>query len=247
MEKIVKFAHRLLMEQQWMYLIAFISRLVLVLYGVYQDHIMVVKYTDIDYHVFTDAAQYVTQGFSPYQRATYRYTPLLAWILTPNIYISELFGKVLFVLCDVVAAYLIHKILRLQGLDNYSAKKYSAFWLFNPLPMTVSSRGNAESVLAVLVLAALYYLLKRNLVKAALLYGFSVHMKIYPVALLLQTLLFLQAQKTTKKAEQGQFSILNCFGVAWKRLYRLLSWEVFVFGAMMSLTLFVLNCAFYYM
>ncbi|KAM5157232.1 GPI mannosyltransferase 1 isoform 2-T2 [Mantella aurantiaca] len=247
MEK-TKFPANLLMEQLWMYSIALIVRLALVLYGVYQDQTMVVKYTDIDYHVFTDAARYVTQGFSPYQRTTYRYTPLLAWILTPNIYISELFGKMLFVWCDVVAAYLIYKILRLQGLDYYSAKKYSAFWLFNPLPMAVSSRGNAESVLAVLVLAALYYVLKHDLVKAALIYGFSVHMKIYPVALLLQTVLSLQAQRTKKKEmHNGPFSILKCLGMAWERLERLLNWDVFVFGAIMSLTLLVLNCAFYCM
>lgn len=244
----VKFARCLLREQLWMYSVALIVRLVLVFYGVYQDHTMIVKYTDIDYHVFTDAAQYVTQGFSPYQRTTYRYTPLLAWILTPNIYMSQLFGKVLFVCCDVVAAYLIHRILRLQGLDNYSAKKYSAFWLFNPLPMAVSSRGNAESILAVLVLAALYYELKHNLVKAALIYGFSVHMKIYPVALLLQTVLYLQAQRTKKRKKyKGKFPILIWFGMACDGLQRMLTWDIVVFGSVTSLTLLVLNCAFYHL
>ncbi|XP_072268039.1 GPI mannosyltransferase 1 isoform X2 [Pyxicephalus adspersus] len=168
-------------------------------------------------------------------------------MLTPNIYISKLFGKMFFVWCDVVAAYLIHRILRLQGLDNSLAKKYSAFWLFNPLPMTVSSRGNAESVLAVLVLAALYYALKRDLVRAALVYGFSVHMKIYPAALLLQIVLSLQLQKTKKKQRQKKpLSTLRYFRTAWESLRWLLNWEVFVFGSVMSLTLLTLNCAFYY-
>ena len=130
------------------------------------------------------------QGGSPYLRATYRYTPLLAWILTPNILLSPLFGKFLFAVFDVVTGGLIYALVRPR--TNHSTGLVVSFlWLYNPLPMTVSTRGNAESVMSVLVLLVLYFLEKRKLCLAAVCYGLSVHVKIYPVTYSLPIYLYL--------------------------------------------------------
>ncbi|XP_069814295.1 GPI mannosyltransferase 1 [Dendropsophus ebraccatus] len=231
----------------FMFSMAFLVRMALIIYGVYQDRTMLVKYTDIDYHVFTDAARYITQGSSPYERATYRYTPLLAWMLTPNIYLTDVYGKLLFVCCDLIAAFLIYRILTLQGLDSHASSKYSAFWLFNPLPMTVSSRGNAESVLAVLVLSALYYVKKRHIVKAAFLYGLSVHMKIYPVTYVLPIALSLQTPRTKgNKLNVASGPILKFFTNWWGLFLRLLNWDTLIFGTVCSFTFVALSLIFYF-
>lgn len=73
-----------------------IFRVILILYGEWQDSHMEVRYTDVDYLVFSDAASLMASGDSPYKRTTYRYSPLLAFLLIPNAIIHRSWGKFLF-------------------------------------------------------------------------------------------------------------------------------------------------------
>ncbi|XP_041669673.1 GPI mannosyltransferase 1 [Cheilinus undulatus] len=231
-----------LTEKKVLFTASLFIRLALVIYGDYQDKTMVVKYTDIDYHVFTDAARFITQGHSPYNRSTYRYTPLLAWLLIPNIYLSEVFGKILFIVCDVLSGVLIYRILCLRALSSETVRRVCSLWLLNPLPMGVSSRGNAESILAALVLGTLLCMEVRRLTWAAVLYGLSVHMKIYPITYALPIILTLRKPKSTSEEDQkGLMQRLIVF------IGSFLNRELFLFASLSGGVFGLLTGLFYYM
>lgn len=165
-------------------------RVLLLIYGEWQDRNMDVKFTDVDYHVFDDAAQFVFNKESPYLRATYRYTPLLAWILQPNVIVKE-FGKFLFIIADILTAIVIQQLLLVRKANDKTVGLAMALWLFNPITCTVSCRGNAESVMSLLVNTVLLALMTKQTVIAGLIFGISVHFKIYPITYSLAIFLFL--------------------------------------------------------
>lgn len=156
-------------------------RVLLLIYGAWHDAHLEVKYTDIDYEVFSDGAELVWHGHSPYERQTYRYTPFLALLLTPNAWAHPAWGKMLFAACDLAVGAQLYAILLERRVPRAVARGCAAFWLFNPLSLNVSTRGNAESVVLVLLLASLHVLLHRRAASAGLLLGLAMHMKPYPV------------------------------------------------------------------
>jgi phosphatidylinositol glycan class M len=165
---------------------AILLRVFLLFYGLIQDEYFPLKYTDIDYFVFTDAARYVSRGQSPYLRETYRYTPILAWLLLPTTWPGAAwfsFGKVIFALADIVAGWLIVQVLRSSaggGVTMDRALKFASIWLLNPMVATISTRGSSEGLLCVMVVALLWAILHGHIKWAGVLLGLAVHFKIYP-------------------------------------------------------------------
>lgn len=178
-------------------LIAFVMRVLFFIFGLYQDSNMPLPYTDIDYYVFTDAAKFVSFDKSPFLRATYRYTPLLSWILIPTTFTShELwfsFGKFIFIICDLLTGYI--SMVSLPVKFQY----FSLIWLFNPMVVTISTRGSSESLLTLFVLLSAYFLVKNNgksvfdILISGIMLGISIHLKLYPIIYLPSYLLYIDS------------------------------------------------------
>jgi phosphatidylinositol glycan class M len=157
------------------------ARAIMLAYGVWHDSHLEPRYTDIDYDVFSDGAQLVWNGRSPFERPTYRYTPLLALMLTPNVWLHPAWGKLIFSTADLIIGLQIYRILRARHVPQLVARQCAWAWMFNPLAINVSTRGNAESLVAVLLLTALHALLRRRVTTAAVLLAMAIHLKPYPV------------------------------------------------------------------
>ncbi|ODV80495.1 glycosyltransferase family 50 protein [Suhomyces tanzawaensis NRRL Y-17324] len=189
----------LTLNTKTVFALAVLLRVVFFFYGLYQDEYLPVKYTDIDYLVFSDASKYVYYGLSPYKRETYRYTPLLSWMLIPNAWggVWYHFGKVLFMVCDLITGWIITRLLQnihIKGapLSSNRVSILSSLWLLNPMVITISTRGSSESVLTVMIMASLYFLIvKKSITTSALLLGLSIHFKIYPIIYLSSIMYYL--------------------------------------------------------
>jgi phosphatidylinositol glycan class M len=156
-------------------------------FGELQDVLVDVKYTDIDYYVYTDAAAKVVEGGSPYDRHTYRYSPIIAFMMIPNVVAFASWGKLVFIGFDLLAGVL------LAALHPGSEK----YWLLNPLVINMSTRGSSESLVASLLILTIYLLKKRSTVGAGVVFGLAVHLRIYPIIYALSIYLYTDKSSTT--------------------------------------------------
>ncbi|POW07598.1 hypothetical protein PSTT_08165 [Puccinia striiformis] len=166
-----------------------VLRLGLICYSVYHDNRSSLKYTDIDYQVFSDAARAILSRSgskdsawfgSPYDRATYRYTPLLAFILTPNEFIHPCWGKALFGIADLLIGILLYRLCPSRHTASSHGLLVTLIWLLNPFVMNISTRGSSESLLGVVIIGFLYSARRKKWDAAAILLGVAVHLKLYP-------------------------------------------------------------------
>lgn len=163
-----------MMTQRSVHVYAWVSlciRLILIAVSNVADRYFQVKYTDIDYLVYTDAAHFVYQRQSPFQRVTYRYSPILAWILGPCEWIPW-FGKLLFSIADVICLFPLYYLIvndrtRSKGdktvdtARDARSLKYSSKilwgWTLSPLNVALCTRGSSDALSNLLTLLVLYF------------------------------------------------------------------------------------------
>ncbi len=228
--------------------LAVVVRIALIVFGSFQDAHAEVPYTDIDYQVYSDAARFVCEGETPYARSTYRYTPLLAWLLAPNC-IFPSYGKVLFAVCDILAAVMMLREREEAGVAPAAATQTGQqrrlvpllIWLFSPFTATISTRGSGESLVVCMLVGMVLLLEKGRVVTGAVVYGLAVHWRIFPIVYAPAVLLFLgrENMNTSRKVRgsERRSSRLSAFLAAY------VSVKGVVFGLVSAGVFFALGAA----
>jgi phosphatidylinositol glycan class M len=179
------------------YITAIVIRLAMIVISEILLHQFNFVYTDIDYFVVTDGAKHMIQFESPYNRETYRYTPLLAMLMIPNHIIHQNVGKIIFSLVDVLCGLAIEILLNIQNKTRdkaivYSKGYYEAYinnpfnytvllYLYNPLTINLCTRGSSDCIITFLVLITLVLIEIDLFYLAAFTFGFAIHFKLYPI------------------------------------------------------------------
>lgn len=147
-----------------------------------------------------------------------------------------------FIIFDILVGHLIFSILKCNLYTDRTSKIAALSWLLNPLPMAVSSRGNAESIMAYLVLQTISLLQSRHTALAGLMYALSVHVKIYPVTYAPTIYMFLRCEHLMDEAEitKTHWTHIRSFLLSLRP-----TWNHIKFGSIAGITLGLLTYGFY--
>ncbi|KAK6127174.1 hypothetical protein DH2020_039085 [Rehmannia glutinosa] len=252
---------------QSLFLFSALFRVFLILYGEWQDAHMEVRYTDVDYFVFSDAATLMASGKSPYERSTYRYSPFIAFLLMPNSFLHQSWGKFLFQhqvldFMYLLVGLLIHRILKLRGVPEKLGTYSTMVWLFNPFTFTIGTRGNCEPIVCSMILWILMCLMNDRLLQAAFWYGLVVHLRIYPIIYALPIILILDprhfhsgkkpvlvdwSSRTSNSSLGASDSKITSSHYIWNFFTSIITWRRVTFGIISGSTFFILTGLCFYL
>jgi phosphatidylinositol glycan class M len=175
------------------------------------------RYTDVDYRVFSDAAEYVAAGQSPYERSTYRYPPIIALLLVPNVWFSS-FGKIVFSLADIGCC--LELLFCRSFLGKQVAIAMAWLWVVNLPCINICTRGSADSLTNYLVLLLTRLTVEATDVAGAktlligAVFGLLVYLRIYPIiygpAILLHLLTSVNDENREKSSHDATWRKFQC-------------------------------------
>jgi GPI mannosyltransferase 1 subunit M len=222
-----------------------------------------VAYTDIDYHVYADAASHIKNGGSPYDRSTYRYTPYLAAFIANCVPAPHaVFARYVFCFADTLVGFLIRRLRQKQRqwqseslisllLDTWG-------WMYNPLAINICTRGSAESIqvlLPVLCTVTLLMQIQENerqglrqeiapllALMAGTCHGVAIHAKIYPVIYSVTYMTYLSSSNSPRINE----SILTwCYSMVYRYAAHPLIW-IFCAASIATFVIVTMSGAYYF-
>lgn len=169
-----------------------------ILHDKFVDHI---KYTDVDYHVYTNGSIAILNGKSPYEDSEYRYPPIVALVFVPNSLLNQSSAKIVLILADILCGQLLYTLNIYQGTNRVNSRLFLIYWLFNPMTIAISTRGSFEPILTLLIIGSVYLLVKGHDILAGILYGLTIHLKLYPIIYALSLYFYLVQRKPYIKTQ----------------------------------------------
>lgn len=171
------------------FFISFLFRLFLICIGEVIDSLQLeLKYTDIDYRIYSDGTRNIFEGISPFERPTFRYPPILPILLFGNIYLHPVFGKLVFSLFDSLIIYKIDSCRRNLFNQQPPSSKYDLttttmviLWALNPISAYLCSRGSADSIANYFILLSIDLFLSKSYFIFAITYSFTIYFRLYPI------------------------------------------------------------------